>query len=370
MVVALDEFPIHQVPLSMAYVATSDRNTYDRYYFCGGDTAGETYFITGLGVYPNLGVIDAFATVRRGDQIHVLRTSSSATGDRLHPRVGPYSIEVTEPLRSLHLVADGDDHGLGLDLRWTASHPAVDEPYHLIRRNGRVSVEAQRFAQVGRWSGELRVAGEAITVDSSSWFGARDRSWGIRPSGEAEPAGRAAAGGASGGFWWMYCPMNFEDYSIIVIVQEDPDGTRTLNEAVRVWGEQDDPKHEQLGWPEFDFQYRSGTRHPEACTMHLGSRKNPVTIDVTTLNSIPLNCGPGYGSDPDWNHGLWKGDDWVEGAVLDLNDPAIKGRIPFTLVDHMGRYVHDGNVGYGLFEHGTIGRHDPTGFADFMAVAP
>ena len=26
----LDEYPIHQVPMSMAYVAKSDRNAYDR----------------------------------------------------------------------------------------------------------------------------------------------------------------------------------------------------------------------------------------------------------------------------------------------------------------------------------------------------
>ncbi|MFN8025986.1 MAG: hypothetical protein U0W40_06425 [Acidimicrobiia bacterium] len=29
----LDEYPIHQSPLSMAHVATSDRNFYDRCYF-------------------------------------------------------------------------------------------------------------------------------------------------------------------------------------------------------------------------------------------------------------------------------------------------------------------------------------------------
>ena len=28
------------------------------------------------------------------------------------------------------------------------------------------------------------------------------------------------------------------------------------------------------------------------------------------------------------------------------------------------------HVGCGLFEHATVGRHDPTGFADFLSVAP
>ena len=33
----LDEYPIHQVPLSMARTETSDRNFYDRYYFNAHD---------------------------------------------------------------------------------------------------------------------------------------------------------------------------------------------------------------------------------------------------------------------------------------------------------------------------------------------
>jgi hypothetical protein len=30
----------------------------------------------------------------------------------------------------------------------------------------------------------------------------------------------------------------------------------------------------------------------------------------------------------------------------------------------------DGEEGWGLFEHATIGRHDPTGMADWSSVAP
>lgn len=371
MAVPLDDYPIHQTPLSMAQVATSDRNFYDRYYLCGFANDGSTMFLSGLGVYWNLGVIDAFITVRIGDQLHTVRTSGAATNDRLHPKVGVYTLDVVEPLKRLHVTIDGDEHGVGADLTWTGAHPAFDEPYHVLKRNNRVNVEAQRFAQVGTWSGELRVAGRTIEVTDATWSGARDRSWGIRPSGEAEPLGRYAAGGsANSGFWWVYLPVRFDDYSVMIIAQEDPDGTRTLTEARRVWGTQDDIKTEFLGFPEFDFEYRPGTRLPERLTVHLGRRGKSFEMHATSLANIPLNCGPGYGSDPDWNHGLWKGEEWVEGAVLDVNDPKVAGRILFTLVDHAGRYELDGQTGYGLLEHGSIGRHDPSGFADFMAVAP
>jgi len=71
----LDEHPIHQVPMSMAYVATSDRNVYDRCIYQGQDHEAETFFLTGLGVYPNAGIVDAFMSVRRGGRQWSLQTS-------------------------------------------------------------------------------------------------------------------------------------------------------------------------------------------------------------------------------------------------------------------------------------------------------
>lgn len=50
----LDEFPVHQTPLPMAQVVTSDRNFYDRYYFTAHDRTGEVFLVTGFGAYPGL----------------------------------------------------------------------------------------------------------------------------------------------------------------------------------------------------------------------------------------------------------------------------------------------------------------------------
>ena len=66
--IPLDEYPIHQAPLPMDRVVSSDRNFYDRCYFNVHDGAGEVFMVTGLGVYPNLGVIDAYAAARCGDR--------------------------------------------------------------------------------------------------------------------------------------------------------------------------------------------------------------------------------------------------------------------------------------------------------------
>ena len=99
----LDEYPIHQVALPMRYVGSSDRNVYDRCIYQGIDHEAETYFITGMGVYPNLGVIDAYATVRRGDRQWAIRASGARPDDKMAQQVGPYRIEVIEPFRAIRL---------------------------------------------------------------------------------------------------------------------------------------------------------------------------------------------------------------------------------------------------------------------------
>ena len=359
----LDEYPIHQAPASMRYPATSDRNFYDRSYFNAHDRTGSIFLITGLGVYPQLGVIDAYASVGQGTTVTSIHASDALHDNRLDQRVGPYRIEVVDPLHRLRLVCDADDHGVGFDLTWEGSFAAIEEPRHVHRIGDAQILDACRFAQVGTWSGSLRVGGTSIEVTPDRWVGTRDRSWGIRPVGEQTPVARWAAEGSTSGFWWLYVPVRFDDFGVVIILQESPDGVRTLNEAKRVWG---DGRVEELGWPEIEFTYRSGTRHPERATIH--TSRGP-DIEVETLYGIPLGPGTGY-SGAEWTHGQWRGREWVEGIVHDWSDPALAPGLPFVLVDHVARAVCEGQEGWGLFEHASIGRHDPTGFADFTSMAP
>ncbi len=368
--VPLDEYPVHQVPMSMRHMESSDRNCYDRSYFNAHDRTGEVFLVTGLGVYPNLGVIDAFATVARGRRQHTVRFSDALGEDRTVQQVGPYRVEVEKPLERVRLVCQAASHGIAFDLTFSASFPAAEEPRHVMRQSGRIVLDAQRFAQVGTWAGTVSVDGEELAV-SERWVGTRDRSWGIRPVGEPEPPGRAAAEpDPDFGFWWTYMPLRFEDFALVVIAQEDGAGERTLSEALRVWGRGSMRQVEQLGWPEIELRYRPGTRHPQGATVHLSRRGKVVTVEVDTLGYVALNCGPGYGGDPDWGHGQWRGRRWSEAVVVDLDDPAVAERVPFGVVDHVARARWDGAEGWGMFEHGTFGRHAPSGFADWGSVAP
>lgn len=367
--IALDEYPIHQVPLSLKHVATGDRNAYDRCIFHVFDHHGRALLIAGLGVYPNTGVIDAYATLRLGDRLHAVRASDALTDDRMNLSVGPLRIIVDEPLRrlTLHCAADpADPASLSYEITWQADFPAVWEPHHVQRRGDRLTLEGRRFVQAGRCTGAIRVAGEEIPVTAGEWTGTRDRSWGVRPiPGESD--GRAEEMRPEG-FHWLWVPVRFDDRFLMVIAQEDADGYRTLNEAVLV---RDGHPDAQLGWPQADISYRSGTRHPERAVVHLtDTARKPLELGVEVLTSSPLAVGAGYPPADDWQHGTWQGRAWTDRRVYDLSDPAAHPMAAYGVIDHAARFTLDGHTGYGIFEHGSFGRHDPSGFADFTSVAP
>ncbi|MFB7257469.1 hypothetical protein [Streptomyces nojiriensis] len=370
--VALDEYPIHQAPLSMKHVVSGDRNAYDRCIFHVFDHAGRAVLILGLGVYPNAGVIDAYATLRIGDELLAVRASDALGDDRMSLSVGPLSITVDVPLKQLTLrcAADpADPHGLSYDITWTAEFPAVWEPHHVQRRGDRLMLEGRRFVQAGQVTGTIRAKGEEFILTPGEWTGTRDRSWGVRPI-PGEEGGRAAEEYRPEGFHWLWIPVRFEDRFVMVIAQEDADGHRTLNEAVQVFPEGSGRHDVQLGWPHTEIRYRPGSRHPERAVVHLTdpSRK-PLELGVEILNSSPLAVGAGYPPAGDWQHGTWQGRGWSDRRVYDLSDPAAHPMAAFGVTDHSARFTLDGRIGHGIFEHGSFGRHDPSGFADYSSVA-
>ena len=143
----LDEYPIHQTPLPIDRVASSDRNFYDRCYFNVHDRSGDIFLVTGLGVYPNLEVIDAYATARRGNRQWTVQFSDALAGRSLDQQVGGYRIDVLDLLRQLGLSCQAPDGGIEFELRWTAAFPAVPEEPHLLLAGRRPIVDASRFSQ-------------------------------------------------------------------------------------------------------------------------------------------------------------------------------------------------------------------------------
>jgi hypothetical protein len=360
----LDDYPVHQIAQPIRYPATSDRNFYDRYYFNCHAGTDELMLIIGLGQYPNLGVTDAFALARHGTAHRVVRASRELGTDRMDTSVGPFRVEVIEGLRRLRVVLEPTGHGLEFDLTFEGAIPAQAEPRHFIRAHERVVFDSVRLAQTGRWTGYVRSGGQEFAVTPDRWGGARDRSWGVRPVGEGEPPGIRANDPPQ--FYWMYAPMQFDDFSILAIVQEDAAGNRILEEGGRVWPEHAGRPPEQLGRPEYVPTFVPGTRAISAATISFRPRgRAPLEVTVRPVLPVSLMVGTGYGLEPDWRHGMYQGRDLVvQGVCYDLDQPDDKARM-WGMTDAVAVFecVEDGFTvtGSGLFEYWALGAHAPTG---------
>lgn len=355
----LDDLPIHQIPEPLGRVGTSDRNFYDRYYFNAFTPDAELMLVTGMGVYPNLGVADAFAVVNDG-RVHRVVRASRELGDRGDSSVGPFRIEVVEGLRRLRVVLDPNEHGLAFDLSWEGFDPAHVEPRHTDRTpEGRVVIDSCRLAQTGSWTGTIAVGDRTYDVTPDRWLGSRDRSWGIRPVGEPEAPGIRTRDRALPGFFWIYAPMRFADWAGYYIVQERPDGRRVLQEAARVASfAAGGGEAQELGTPQHDLSFVEGTREVERAVLRLGDAE----VRVTPLLRLHVGIGTGYGFDADWRHGMYQGPLVVQGREWDLTTEMGRANL-WGLVDSVARFeLDDGSIGHGLFEYLVLGPHERYGF--------
>jgi hypothetical protein len=362
MVTSWDDYPVHQTAEYIAHPATSDRNFYDRYYFNLHPSSDAYFAIFGMGQYPNLGVKDAFIDVRIGDEQHIVRSSAPLT-DRMDTSVGPIRVEVVEPLVKLRVVVEPTEHSVAMDVTWNGAGPVVEEPRQYLRNQGRVVFDTQRLAQLGTWEGTLSVAGRDIVVSPDHCGGSRDRSWGVRPVGEPEADGIRQGTNAMAGMW-NYFPMQFADHAIYYICQERNDGHRELVQGERVWN---DGRIEDLGEPEHEHQFISGTRLLKGSVVRFPRAE--IEITCTPLLTHFLSIGTGYGMDADWRHGMYQGPEAVtQGLVLKVDD--VKGIAQYGVVDQVGKFDYAGHTGYGLYEHGFFGPFERYGLADGAVGAP
>ena len=106
----LDDFAIHQTPEPIAHPASSDRNVYDRTWFNGYTADGSAYFGIGIAIYPHRRVLDcAFSVVEAGGRQHCFYGSRLAPLERTEMDVGPFRLEIIEPMRQARVVLDDNE---------------------------------------------------------------------------------------------------------------------------------------------------------------------------------------------------------------------------------------------------------------------
>ncbi len=358
-----DDYPIHQTPEPVQQVFTSDRNFYDRFFFNGYFREGEPYFAAAMGIYPNVGIIDAaFSVIAEGVQ-HCVRASRVLGAERLDTRVGPVSIEIVRPMRTLRLRVEHE--AVKADLTFEARAPAIEEPRFTRRAGPRIVMDLTRFTQHGGYSGSLKVSGRTYEANPSRVWGSRDRSWGVRGIGPQDPAGAPAS--AMPQFFWLWSPTNFEDLCTHFDVNENADGSR-WHEFGAVTRANPDAQLELAGSVGFRVDYAAGTRHACHAEIILGAAAGGEHhVELATLYNFYMQ-GIGYGH-PKWGHGMYVGAELATYESFKIAE--VNERDPmYQHIQAVCRAKMGSREGMGILEMAIFGPHQPSGFKEFLDMHP
>jgi hypothetical protein len=368
-----DDFPIHQTPEPVAHPASSDRNVYDRYWFNGYADDGEFYFGIGMGLYPHRGILDCGFSIVRGGEQHAFHASRRAPSDPSETTVGPFRVQVQEPMRSLRVVLEPNDTGIACDLTFTARTACVEEGRQTSHRDLRVLMDATRFAQFGRWQGSITYGGDTLVIDRTRVFGTKDRSWGIRPVGEPDIGGAPSRSLPQVFFLWA--PLHWNDHCSHFGLFEDGDGRTWHQDGLIVPAYENsaeipgvmDPAQEVLPTLEHRIQYVPGTRRAAAADIALvGKDGKRLEIHLEPLLCFRMK-GLGY-THPEWGHGVWKGELAMAGESWkcdDIDPMALENQH----IQQVVRATADGREGIGVLEQIALGPNARYGFKEFLDPA-
>ncbi|MCG8590874.1 MAG: hypothetical protein MJE66_16405 [Proteobacteria bacterium] len=361
-----DDYAIHPTPEPIAHAASSDRNVYDRYWFNGYASDGEFYFGIALGRYPNRGIMDCgFSVVADGEQ-HSFHASRRAPDEPTETQVGPFRIEILEPMMSLRVVLEPNETGIECDLVFVPRTASVEEGRQTLRNGRHVMMDSTRFAQYGHWRGRVRYGGRELAIDPERVYATKDRSWGIRPVGEPEAGG--APLGTAPQFFFLWAPLQWEDHCTHFGVFEDENGHKWHEDAqiVPAYASPDaipgvvDPDTQKWARAEHRVVYEPGTRRAESAEIALVSKTGERReISLEPLLRFQMK-GIGY-THPEWGHGRWKGELAIGGEswkTAELDPLAVENLHTQQVV----KARSEGREGVGVLEQICIGRHAPSGF--------
>jgi hypothetical protein len=362
MLTRADDFPIHQRPEPIA-VAGTDRNFYDRYFFNGYSPDGSLFFGAAMGIYPHLNVADAaFSVLHGGRQRHVL--ASRLLGfERMDTQVAPITVTVEEPLQRLRLTVGPNDGGIEADLLYEGRAFPIEEPRFTRRIGTRTLMDVTRMTQNGRYTGWISVDGQRHDV--AGMVGTRDRSWGVRPIGAADPQPPVPM--AMPQFYWLWAPLNFPTHQLYFHTNDDGDG-QPWNRSMLLIGA--DGRERKLWDIRSTLTFKPGTRHASAAVVEGTGPDGPVKVELTVHDSFFMQ-GIGYGH-PTRAHGTFHGEHSVVTEVIETAS-ADEGTLPLNhiqaLVTAKLTLPNGQEDGRGVLEQMIIGPHAPSGFTGIFDLA-
>lgn len=366
----LDDFPIHQTPEPIAHAATTDRNAYDRTWMNGYNPDGSYFFGAGIAIYPHRRIMDcAFSVVKQGGEQYCFYASRRAPLERTETSVGPFSLEMVEPMRKMRLVITKNETGIECDLTFTARTAAIEEARHTLWHGNKKVIDTTRFDQFGRWQGTITYPEGTIEVDEEVCMGTKDRSWGVRNQGEPETGGAPVP---PQDLFFLWAPLIWEDHVSHAIFFDDNQGRPLVREGIvaptyksvdDIPGVEDGRDH-RMATARHRIKYVPGTRRVETAEIDLIDHDDTVrTIKFEPLLRFQMK-GIGY-MHPEWGQGMWKGELAIGSEHFNAND--LDPLLPQHLhVQQIVRVTDGTRTGTGVLEHVCIGRYAPSGFTEMF----
>ena len=364
----LDDYPIHQTPEPLAHLATTDRNAYDRTWFNGYSQDGSQFFGIGMAIYPHRGVMDcAFSTAEAGGRQHSFFGSRRAPHERTDMQVGPFRLEIVEPLRQTRVILDDNESGVGCDLTFSARTSPIQEGRQTLWHEGRRTMDATRFDQFGRWTGTVHHPDGDFTVDQ--WHGTKDRSWGIRGVGEPETGGAPRTGR---GIFFLWAPLIWDDHVSHAIFFDGPNGEALVREGLEAplfATEAEIPDSlvatdTRMMTAAHRVRYHPDTRLAASAEIDL-VRQTGETRTITLDPGLRFHMrGLGY-LHPEWGQGFWKGELAIGGESFDPNSLNLLAH-DAVHVQQVVRATDGTNEGIGVLEQLCLGPYAPAGFTGML----
>ncbi|MEM7287801.1 MAG: hypothetical protein AAF480_15730 [Actinomycetota bacterium] len=368
MLTLFDDYPIHQTPATVNTPATSDRDFYERYWFNGYDKSGEVYIGVATALYPHLGIQDCGISIVRNGEQHAFHASCRATPEPTDLTIGPYRLEILDPMKSVRITLEDNETDFACDLTFRGRTANIEEPRHTFWRGNRAHMDTTRFTQFGFWEGWLRYDGQTVEFDGETMYGTKDRSWGRRGVGGRDP--RGAPPTEFGGIFFLWAPLHFEDMCAHYQLFEDSRGRPLFQvgahlpvyESVDALPGVTDPDVVDMRDLHHRLTFASDSRMIEDINLSFAELDTGEVHEIVLEKIFTYRMkGIGY-THPEWGHGMWKGElamaseSW---ALEDVDDMAPENHHVQHLVwAHMGD-----RKGIGVLEQAIFGPYRPYGLS-------
>ena len=322
-----DDYLLHQVAQPMDHLGTNSPHFMDRLWFMSYTDDGSMQLMAGLGVYPNLNVMDGFLLVRMGGIQRNLRVSRhlQGPGDRANAVIGPLAFEILEPQKLWRIALAENDYGVGCDLEFAGRMP----PY-LYPRLDFKDQEQLHYKQPGRCKGSITFEGRKYPV--ADMASVRDRSWGFRKPGII-----------SGFNVLVVAEAHFDDGGASLIYFDNLGETFAMRQGALLG---DDGSVNEIVQMRQKIEFETGTRQFRKVELELAdARGKKHQLSATAIAPPCFFSGGGY----DGRHGLDRGPLNIEGERWDVSRDADAAAV-FPYYSRIVRFDLDGRPGIGHIE--------------------